>query len=48
MEYANINVQFEIHLAALFMDIISSLTEPSCGNLTLALEYKYAERSQLR
>lgn len=41
-EHANINVQFEIQLAELFMDMISSLSEPSCGNFTLALEY--AER----
>lgn len=42
-EHANINVQFEIQLAELFMDMISSLSEPSCGNFTLALENKYAE-----
>lgn len=43
-EHANINAQFEIQLAELFMAIISSLTEPSCGNFTLVLEYKYAKR----
>lgn len=43
-EHANINVHFEIQLAELFMDIIRSLTEPRCGNFTLALEYKYAEK----
>lgn len=43
-EHANINGQFEIQLAELFMNIISSLTEPSCGNFTLALEHKDADR----
>lgn len=39
-EHANASVQFEIQHAELFMDIMSKLNEPSCGNFTLALEYK--------
>lgn len=30
------------------MDIISSLTEPSCANFTLALEFKDAGRESVK
>lgn len=43
-EHANVNVQFTIEHAELFIDIISSWTNPSCGNFTLALEYKDTEK----
>ena len=42
-EHATVNVQFEIQYAELFMDIMSNLNEPSCGNFTLVLEYKDAK-----
>lgn len=43
-QHADVNVQFVLQHAELFMDIISSISEPSCGNFTLALKYKDAER----
>lgn len=47
-EHANVNVQFEIQHAELFMDIMSSLNEPSCANFTLALEYKDARGGSIK
>lgn len=39
-EHANVDIHFEIQYAVLFIDIMNSLNEPSCGNFTSAPEYK--------